>query len=55
MDPANIDQQREISAVRWLPFDEANAVIRAYNIEKKQVLVAADACVREKHIRKAEE
>jgi 8-oxo-dGTP pyrophosphatase MutT (NUDIX family) len=38
MDPHNIDQQREISDVRWCLTEEALSLIRAYNVEKKGVL-----------------
>jgi len=43
MDAANIDQRREISDVRWCSMDEALALIRPYNTEKKDVLAAAAA------------
>jgi 8-oxo-dGTP pyrophosphatase MutT (NUDIX family) len=41
MDPANVDQQREISDVRWCTLAEANALIREYAQEKRAVLAAA--------------
>jgi 8-oxo-dGTP pyrophosphatase MutT (NUDIX family) len=41
MDPMNVDQQREISDVRWCSYDEAMALIRDYNREKRGVLVRA--------------
>jgi 8-oxo-dGTP pyrophosphatase MutT (NUDIX family) len=41
MDPMNVDQQREISDVRWCDFDEAQALIRDYNKEKRAVLAIA--------------
>jgi len=45
MDASNIDQRREISDVRWCSIEEAMALIRPYNTEKKEVLVAAEAIV----------
>jgi hypothetical protein len=41
MDPTNIDQVREISDVRWCSTAAAVALIRPYNIEKRDVLVTA--------------
>jgi 8-oxo-dGTP pyrophosphatase MutT (NUDIX family) len=41
MDPMNIDQQREISDVRWCTFETAMNLIRDYNVEKRAVLAAA--------------
>jgi len=41
MDPTNLDQRREISDVRWCSMAEALELIRPYNVEKKEVLVAA--------------
>jgi 8-oxo-dGTP pyrophosphatase MutT (NUDIX family) len=41
MDPANIDQVREISDVRWCSTAAAVALIRPYNTEKRDVLVTA--------------
>jgi len=38
MDPMNIDQRREISDVRWCSYDDAMALIRDYNREKRGVL-----------------
>lgn len=43
MDPANLDQQREVGAVRWCRMEEALALIRPYNTEKKAVLRLAAA------------
>ena len=43
MDPANTDQQREVGAVRWSQLDDALALIRPYNTEKKEVLRTAAA------------
>lgn len=43
MDPANIDQRREISDVRWCTYDEAMSLIRDYNVEKRAVLAAGAA------------
>ena len=45
VDPANADQQREVSAVRWCTLEDAVALIRSYNVEKRQVLRAAAAAV----------
>jgi 8-oxo-dGTP pyrophosphatase MutT (NUDIX family) len=41
MDPANIDQRREISDVRWCGLEEARELIRDYNHEKRAVLEIA--------------
>jgi 8-oxo-dGTP pyrophosphatase MutT (NUDIX family) len=41
MDPANTDQRREVSDVRWCSLEEALALIRPYNVEKRAVLVEA--------------
>jgi 8-oxo-dGTP pyrophosphatase MutT (NUDIX family) len=41
LDPTNTDQIREISDVRWCSLEEAVALIRPYNIEKRAVLLAA--------------
>jgi len=41
LDPANMDQMREIGAVRWCTYEEAVALIRPYNIEKLDVLEKA--------------
>jgi 8-oxo-dGTP pyrophosphatase MutT (NUDIX family) len=41
MDPANVDQRREVSDVRWCRTEEALALIRPYNAEKRTVLLAA--------------
>lgn len=41
MDPTNIDQIREISDVRWCSMEDALALIRPYNVEKRAVLLAA--------------
>jgi len=41
MDNTNIDQQREISDVRWCTKEQALALIRPYNREKVGVLEAA--------------
>jgi len=38
MDETNVDQRREISAVRWCSMEEAIALIRPYNKEKLVVL-----------------
>ena len=38
MDESNVDQRREISAVRWCSMAEAVALIRPYNKEKRDVL-----------------
>jgi 8-oxo-dGTP pyrophosphatase MutT (NUDIX family) len=41
MDPSNIDQIREVSDVRWCTLEEALALIRPYNAEKRAVLQTA--------------
>ena len=41
MDPTNIDQVREISDVRWCSTATALELIRPYNTEKRDVLLAA--------------
>ena len=41
LDPANIDQAREIGDVRWCSSEEAMALIRPYNVEKRAVLERA--------------
>lgn len=38
MDPANLDQRREISDVRWCDLETARSLIREYNREKRAVL-----------------
>ncbi len=43
MDPGNLDQQREVGAVRWCRMEDALALIRPYNTEKKEVLRSAAA------------
>ena len=43
MDETNIDQRREISDVRWCSMQEAIALIRPYNKEKRTVLETAAA------------
>jgi 8-oxo-dGTP pyrophosphatase MutT (NUDIX family) len=45
VDPANPDQQREVSAVRWCGLEEAVGLIRPYNAEKRKILRAAAARV----------
>jgi len=42
MDETNVDQRREISDVRWCTLDEAKALIRPYNAEKRAVLEEAN-------------
>ena len=46
LDPANIDQAREIGDVRWCSAEEALALIRPYNVEKRAVLERAIKHVR---------
>jgi len=46
LDPMNIDQAREIGDVRWCSSDEADALIRPYNVEKRAVLHRAITLVR---------
>ena len=41
MNPANQDQAREIGDVRWCTYDDAMALIRPYNIEKRNLLERA--------------
>lgn len=41
VDPANPDQRREVGAVRWCAYNDALALIRPYNAEKKVVLTNA--------------
>jgi 8-oxo-dGTP pyrophosphatase MutT (NUDIX family) len=41
IDPANSDQGREVGSVRWCTYGEALALIRPYNVEKKNVLTQA--------------
>jgi 8-oxo-dGTP pyrophosphatase MutT (NUDIX family) len=41
MDPTNVDQRREVSDVRWCSLEEALALIRPYNVEKRAVLLTA--------------
>lgn len=43
LDPSNMDQQREVGAVRWCGLEEAMELIRPYNAEKRRVLAAAAA------------
>lgn len=45
MNPANIDQAREIGDVRWCPYAEAVHLIRPYNVEKLNVLRKAATLV----------
>ena len=45
MDATNVDQNREISDVRWCSLDEASRLIRPYNVEKLAVLRAAFSVV----------
>jgi len=45
VDPMNTDQNREISDVRWCTVEEAAALIRDYNTEKRAVLYAAAAAI----------
>ena len=46
LDPANMDQAREIGDVRWCSSEEAMALIRPYNVEKLAVLQRAITLVR---------
>lgn len=41
MDSTNLDQQREVSDVRWCSYQEAMRLIREYNTEKRAVLTEA--------------
>jgi 8-oxo-dGTP pyrophosphatase MutT (NUDIX family) len=45
LDPANADQRREIGDVRWCSMEEALALIRPYNAEKRAVLMRATAFI----------
>lgn len=45
MDPTNTDQRREVSDVRWCTLEEALALIRPYNMEKRAVLTTAASMV----------
>lgn len=45
IDPANVDQRREIGDVRWCSTAEALSLIRPYNIEKRAVLMRAAALI----------
>lgn len=45
LDPANIDQMREVGDVRWCTFQEAMTMIRPYNTEKKSLLERAQSLV----------
>lgn len=45
MDPANMDQRREVSDVRWCTLEEALELIRPYNVEKRAVLTTAASMV----------
>lgn len=45
LDPANADQRREIGDVRWCSTEEALALIRPYNAEKRAVLMRATAFI----------
>ncbi len=47
MDPANMDQRREVSDVRWCTLEEALALIRPYNVEKRFILIVAETRVQE--------
>jgi 8-oxo-dGTP pyrophosphatase MutT (NUDIX family) len=40
MDPKNVNQTREVGAVRWTSTEEAYDLIRPYNMEKRSVLAA---------------
>lgn len=44
-DPTNVEQRREIGDVRWCTLEEALALIRPYNVEKRAVLQRASALV----------
>jgi 8-oxo-dGTP pyrophosphatase MutT (NUDIX family) len=41
LDPSNADQRREVGDVRWCSMEEALALIRPYNAEKRAVLMRA--------------
>jgi 8-oxo-dGTP pyrophosphatase MutT (NUDIX family) len=45
LDPANIDQAREIGDVRWCSLEEALILIRPYNVEKRAVLERAASAI----------
>lgn len=45
LDPANADQRREVGDVRWCTTEEALALIRPYNAEKRAVLVRAATAI----------
>jgi hypothetical protein len=47
MDPANINQRREVGDVRWCKYDTALKLIRPYNIEKRAVLANANLLVKD--------
>jgi 8-oxo-dGTP pyrophosphatase MutT (NUDIX family) len=40
-DPTNVEQRREIGDVRWCSLEDAMALIRPYNVEKRAVLQRA--------------
>ena len=46
MNPANLDQAREISAVRWCTYEEAMGLIRPYNVEKRNLLEKANGLLK---------
>jgi 8-oxo-dGTP pyrophosphatase MutT (NUDIX family) len=46
MNPANLDQAREISDVRWCTYEEAMALIRPYNVEKRNLLEKANGLLK---------
>ena len=46
MDETNVDQRREISDVRWCSLEAALTLIRPYNTEKRAVLEAAAASLK---------
>jgi 8-oxo-dGTP pyrophosphatase MutT (NUDIX family) len=45
LDPTNLEQQREVGAVRWCELAEALELIRPYNAEKRRILAVAAAAV----------
>lgn len=45
LDPENVDQVREVGDVRWCSTEEALALIRPYNVEKRAVLQRAATLV----------
>ena len=47
MDPANINQRREVGDVRLCKYDDALKLIRPYNIEKRAVLANANLLVKD--------